>query len=89
MLKADGEHVLTECPVGMILRETPHIYELIDYLASFEHATPSEVERSSRYTLQAWRLYRSEQSRLQELRRHNKEVTGDAQYGSRVLRGRS
>jgi len=85
--------VLKECPVGKVLREAPHIYDLIDHLSHAEHASPSEMQSHSRYFVHALRLFRAETSRLDELRMESRsgstEAHADAEFGRQVLRGRA
>lgn len=82
-----GEDVLTECPVGKILREAPHVYDLTDHLSHADKASPREMEGHSRYFRHALRLYRAELSRLDDLRRARDRAAGDAAIGARMLRG--
>lgn len=79
--------MLTECPVGKVLREAPHVYDLLDHLSHADNASPREMESHSRYYRHALRLYRSEISRLDELRRAGDKAASDAAYGARMLRG--
>jgi len=88
VLVESGESVLRECPVGKVLREAPHIYDLIDHLSFAENATPQEAEAMSRYYGYALRLYRSELARLQEDRESNHEVNLEASHAAQVLKAR-
>lgn len=80
----EDRRVVKECPVGMILRETPWLYDTIDACSYAGNATPAEMTRAPRYTQHATRLYNSEQSRLRELERSQNQARGDAEYGRRL-----
>lgn len=84
MLQGDGDRVLNECPVGRVLREAPHTYDLINHIGLAENAGPTEAEQMSRLWSDAGRLYSSEKRRIDDIERARDKTKGDAAYGARV-----
>ncbi len=79
------DDALYECPVGMLLREAPHVYDLIDACVLVENATPSEYLTMPRYFQHASRVYRSELARLDDLRQQARKSGADINYARRRL----
>jgi len=84
MLQNENDRMLRECPVGFILRTTPHIYDMIELASQSEHTSLVEIARSPRALQQAIRLVRSERNRLDELRQVERESKQAAKVGARV-----
>ena len=76
--------MLRECPVGFILRTTPHIYDMLELTSQSESTSMVELARSPRALQQAVRLVRSERNRLNELRQIERESKQAAAVGARV-----
>ena len=85
--QAEGDELLKECPVGFILRTTPHIYDALDMLAHHESMGPLEVTHMTPWFRLMLRLYRSELSRLRELRDMDNKVNSDIAYAERMRSG--
>ena len=83
-LQNENDRMLRECPVGFILRTTPHIYAMIDVASQSEHTSMMEYARSPRSLQQAVRVVRSEQNRLSDLRQVERESKQAASIGARV-----
>ena len=79
--------VMHECPVGAILRDAPHVYDLVR-AGSYAENAGLEVMRQPRYMQDALTLHASERARMRELDKLDKQTGSDAKHGRRVLRGR-
>lgn len=86
ILQGAADRVLRECPTGKILRETPHVYDLIEVAAATERAGPGELVGLPMPVKHAARLYWSERSRHLEIRASRARATSDAAYATRVVR---
>jgi hypothetical protein len=78
--------VLRECPVGYLLREAPHVYDVIEFCRMGEHTSALDLASLPRYTRRAMRIYSSECARLDELRRATKDLAGDAAHAAGMVR---
>jgi hypothetical protein len=89
MLHDIGEPMLTECPVGHVLRETPHIYDVMERCRFAENMTPRDAAMISPYMQQMIRLFDSECARLRELDEKSRTSAADARAAASALkRGR-
>ena len=87
MLHDLGADMLHECPIGAVLREAPHTFQLI---AAGAHADNAGVEmlEQPQYLQDAVALCGAERSRLRELADRDRQSESDARHGRNVLRGR-
>lgn len=76
---------LRECPVGAVLRESPHVYDVIGAYGTGEHIGPSILQEPL-WLQHAFRVVGSERNRLMDLERTNDKAKHDAAYGARVRR---
>lgn len=87
MLDELGEAVLHECPVGLVLRQTPFVYDLIR-AGGYAENTGVEMLSQPRYLQEAVGLVGSERARLRELAQADRQATSDANYGAKILKRR-
>lgn len=87
MLAEMDAAMLHECPVGMILREGPHVYDLAR-AGGLAEQSGIEVLGQPRYLQDALMLVAAERSRLRELADLDRQAKNDARHGARVLKGR-
>lgn len=78
--------ILYECPVGLILRETPSIYTAIELATHAENGAIDPTQQTA-WAQSGMRVVASERARLRELRSKQQQSKGDAAYGARALRG--
>lgn len=82
----DGPHWrLYECPVSMLLREAPWVWDVLSAERCCESAG-LEVLRQSRFFRDAVRLVASERGRHTENRHEQRKRRSDAEHGARLLR---
>jgi hypothetical protein len=86
LLQEPGDEMLTECPVGYVLREAPHIYDLLDYLSLSESLSPLELGRMPRYFGQMLRVYQNELVRVQDLAYRQRAAEQSAEAAKRAIR---
>lgn len=79
-------NMLRECPVGLILRDAPYLYDVISIASAAENVGPTEYARLPRYMQRAMTVVSAERSRLRELRDKQRQAERDAKYGARVVR---
>lgn len=77
---SDGYHMLQECPVGVILREAPHVYEAIAAHSYAETGAFNPLE-SPTYLRQAFGVISSEKSRLREMEMQARRGANDSKFG--------
>ena len=87
LLHSMGFDTLNECPVGAVLREAPHTFDLMRAHAHVD-AAGLDVMRQPKYMQDALALCAGEAARLRELRAIDDQSQRDAKHGARVLRGR-
>jgi hypothetical protein len=87
-LQTQEDRALYECPVGYVLREAPHVYDILDRCSMAERMTPTEAARVPQYMQRAMRLYGSEVNRLSALRDSSNVAARDAKAAERATRGR-
>ena len=86
-LLVDGPHWrLSECPVGMLAREAPWVWDVLAAQHYAEHAG-FEALQQSRFLQDAMRLVASERGRHMEERQKRDRSRSDAAHASRVLKG--
>ena len=86
-LQSDEDRILRECPVGRILRETPHVFEAIEASAYVDNAGPRDARHIPPYLHQVWRIVSSERQRLHELKMSEAKGRRDVDIGKRVRGG--
>lgn len=74
---------ISECPVGMILRESPHVFDAIGAYGSGENVSP-DVLRKPRWLQDAFRVIGSERARLFEMEQQDRKAQHDAKIGARM-----
>jgi len=79
--------ILYECPVGLVQREAPYVYDVINAHSLSEGAGLALLEQP-RWLQLAFRVIGSEQGRHREAERREQQAKTDARYGARVLKGR-
>jgi hypothetical protein len=77
--------VLRECPVGLILREGPHVYDAIAAHAYAENGALNPLD-SPPYLQSAIRVVASERARLRELADADRQTKKDQAYLGKALR---
>lgn len=84
------EAALDECPVGYLLRTSPHTYVTCDALSLIDNATPTEMAAMPAYMHPAARLFRAEGARIAEVESLDRSAKAqgkrDAEYAARRLR---
>lgn len=75
---------MTECPVGYLLRTSPHTYDTIDAVCLVENASPTEFSALPRYAQAAARLFRSESVRLYEQESKDKQQSESIRRAARA-----
>lgn len=73
--------MLYECPTGYLLREAPHVFDVIEATGSLENASPPDLRQCSTYLQHAGRIVRAERARLRELREIRERQSNDSAYG--------
>ena len=75
---------LRECPVGIVLREAPYIYDAINSWQYVDSGALNPLVSPS-WLREILRVVGSEKARLHELRDRPNQGAADAEYGRRVL----
>ncbi len=84
-----GDAPLEECPVGYLLREAPHTYDVLDAVSLIGNASPNEYAALPLYAQRMGRVYAAEvNGRLPEIEAATRRSQADLEHGQRVLRGR-
>jgi len=78
---------LYECPVGMVHREAPYVYDVINAHGLSEGAGLELLEKP-RWLQQAFRVVGSERERHREAGQRERQTKSDARYGTSVLKRR-
>lgn len=86
-LNGSGVDILYECPVGLILREGPQIYDAIEVANLSENMTPTEMRRLPVYMTGVMRLVASERSRLRDIKDRQEIAKRNSEYGMRRRNG--
>jgi hypothetical protein len=90
-LLSEAEQVLLECPVGLVLRETPDVYRAIE-VQSFAEQGGVDPFAQSPWMQDAIRIVSSERARCMgqkdEERRQQSHAKGDAEYARNAVRRR-
>lgn len=76
-----------QCPVGLILRDSPWVYSMIDVANMSEHSPISDWNKFSLFAQTGVRLVNSERERLREAKRRNSSVFNDSSTGMRARNG--
>lgn len=87
VLVGTDDSMVYECPVGMLLREAPWVYDVLA-AAAYSESAGFEVLRQSAFLQSGIRLVQSEKSRHREARQQQQQGKRDAQYARRRLKGR-
>lgn len=85
-LLSDADQLLRECPVSVVLREAPHIYDLIP-VHSYVDAGATDPLALSHWAQRGIRVVASERSRLLEMDLAEKRNARDSRVGLSVRRG--
>lgn len=78
--------ILRECPVAVVDRECPQVYDAIGAHAYAEHAGLAALE-APRWLQHALRVIGAEKARLYDLKQADERAKRDARHGASVLRG--
>lgn len=84
MLVDDEDRSLRECPVGLNLRETPWVYDLIDAASFCEGTGIRDYLSLPVYTRHAVRLIQSERARLWEEKQAQREAERQSGLGMKA-----
>lgn len=79
----EAHRLLTECPVGAILREAPYVYDAIRASAYAESGALNGLDVPE-YLQRAIGVIGSERERLWRMKHETKAARGDSQYGMAV-----
>jgi hypothetical protein len=79
--------VMRECPVGMIIREAPYVYDAIRMQTHMENGALSPLDLSP-WARSAASVVSSERARLREKPRKRDAVNSASDYGQQVRSGR-
>lgn len=79
--------MLYECPVGMVHREAPYVYDVINAHGLSEGAGLALLEQP-RWLQQAFRVVGSERERHREHDQRERQAKHDARYGASILKRR-
>lgn len=85
MLQDDGDSIMAECPVGYLLRESPHTYAILDYLSLGEQLSPFELGKMPMYFAHMLRVYQNEHARIYEIQRKQREAKSHADIATRAI----
>jgi hypothetical protein len=83
----EEDRLLTECPVGLVSRETPYIYEAISAHAYAENGALNPLE-SPAWLQGALSVVASERHRLRELKDSQRKQKQKSEQGLRTRRQR-
>lgn len=76
--------LLRECPVGLVLREGPHIYQVINAHAYAENGAINPLG-SPHYLQQGLNVVGSEKARLRDIKDEERQLHGDRDTLKRAL----
>lgn len=82
----EADSMLRECPVGHVLREAPHVYDVLGLYRYAEHEG-LRIQKQPRWLQTALRVVDSEKERLRKMSESDKQLKGDAAYAGRVAKG--
>lgn len=86
-LLEDGEPlVIKECPVGLVIREAPYVFQAIRIANYVENGAVNPLELSP-WTQQAIAIVSSERARLREETKDGDQAVRDSEYRLRMNRG--
>lgn len=83
----DGDDMLNECPVGKIMRESPHVYDAIAAHTYSENGALNPLECSP-WLQAAIRVVGSERGRLEDMRQEEQRNKVDAKRGQSLRKRR-
>ena len=87
LLHEKGQFLLRECPIGLVLREAPYIYEMLNlgpYVDS-GNMGPRDLPRTTQRVLA---VSSNERERLRALKRKKGQGKSDSDFGARARSGR-
>ena len=83
----DGDRLLRECPLSVVLRNAPHVFSAIPLHGMVYESGSVDWFNLSPWAQSAVRVIGSERSRLRELERREKDSIRNSQIGIDVRRG--
>lgn len=86
-LLSDEGRSLRECPVGAVLREAPHVYDVLAVYANSKNSG-LEITGWPLWVRRALSVVEHEANRLRDMADKERQAHRDAQYGHRLVRGR-
>ena len=78
--------VMTECPVGYLLREAPWVHDALEASSLVENCTPREFALLPAFIREVARIRASELARFREAKREQERAKRDSQLGKDVRR---
>jgi hypothetical protein len=82
--EVEGRDIVRECPVGMVLRETPHVYDAVSAASNTESGAINPLE-VPRWLQDSLRIVGSERGRLFDIKQQQRRSAGDAAYAARAV----
>lgn len=83
----EKQALLKECPIGVIIRESPYIYDAINVHVYAENGALNPLKQSS-WLQHAFNVIGSEKARLFKLKNSGKRGKSDSEYGRRMRGGK-
>jgi hypothetical protein len=87
-LQDPEDRIMYECPTGYILREAPHVYDVLTACALVENASPVDLSMIPSYVLELAKVYGSEQARMMDNDHKQMQAKSDAAHGQAIVRSR-
>lgn len=81
---SEDKAIVRECPVGMLIRECPYIYDVINACGLVESGCV-DLLHAPLFLQSAYRVVSSERSRLRELKDKDRQTKRDSEYGRHAL----
>ena len=83
----EEDRLIKECPVGVIFKESPYVYNALNAYAHSENGCFNPLE-SPLWLQDAFCVIASEKARLQKIKDEERRSKRDSKYGMRVRQSR-
>jgi hypothetical protein len=80
------DQILRECPVGKVLSDAPWAYDAI-YAETLAEHSGLQVLEQPKWLQSTIHVVASERARLREMAEKDRQLSRDAEYGKRLVRG--
>jgi hypothetical protein len=82
--EVEGRDIVRECPVGMVLRETPYVYDAVSAASYVESGALNPLE-APRWLQDAARIVGSERGRMFDIKQQQRRGASDAAYAAKKV----